>query len=172
MALVFKKVICVTWAIHNSKHSKVDKTGPLFWLLLRYLGTQLNQMTMWLPIMYWDLLNMLDIPPSPALVYFSAYAPGFTAINGFIVMAGNQPLRSSLYNFFGWARSRFSLISPIQGHKLPSISSDETQISVSVSASVSVSDSHSAILANTKQREKRESRENLRSSENLEVITN
>eukprot|EP00026_Physarum_polycephalum_P008131 Phypoly_transcript_08209.p1 GENE.Phypoly_transcript_08209~~Phypoly_transcript_08209.p1 ORF type:complete len:249 (+),score=23.49 Phypoly_transcript_08209:263-1009(+) len=114
MALVFKKVICVTWAIHNSKHSKVDKTGPLFWLLLRYLGTQLNQMTMWLPIMYWDLLNMLDIPPSPALVYFSAYAPGFTAINGFIVMAGNQPLRSSLYNFFGWARSRFSLISPIQ----------------------------------------------------------
>eukprot|EP00026_Physarum_polycephalum_P006857 Phypoly_transcript_06910.p1 GENE.Phypoly_transcript_06910~~Phypoly_transcript_06910.p1 ORF type:complete len:197 (+),score=6.29 Phypoly_transcript_06910:495-1085(+) len=85
MALVFKKVMGVTWAVHDIKHSKVSNTGPLFWLLLRYIGTQLNGLIVWFPIIYWDLLNMLDIPPSDALVYVSSMKFSENIISGFFM---------------------------------------------------------------------------------------
>eukprot|EP00026_Physarum_polycephalum_P004331 Phypoly_transcript_04349.p1 GENE.Phypoly_transcript_04349~~Phypoly_transcript_04349.p1 ORF type:complete len:336 (+),score=29.77 Phypoly_transcript_04349:1171-2178(+) len=110
MVLVLKVVIEVSLAVKNNL-GNISSTRAILWLsCARFFGAQLNEFTVWLPIMYWDILNMKGIPASNGLIIFSAISPGFMAFNGIIVMAGNKQLRLSCLKAYIYMRARFGML--------------------------------------------------------------
>eukprot|EP00026_Physarum_polycephalum_P021969 Phypoly_transcript_25648.p2 GENE.Phypoly_transcript_25648~~Phypoly_transcript_25648.p2 ORF type:complete len:106 (+),score=8.35 Phypoly_transcript_25648:116-433(+) len=69
-------------------------------MCMRCLGAQFNQVIVWFPITVAEMMALWDVQTPLGLQYFCNVAPIFLSINGFIVLAGNKPLKTWLYGIF------------------------------------------------------------------------
>jgi len=95
MIKVIYVVYTVTRAVKDATSSPPAEHAIL-WICIRFLGAQCGQIIVWFPTTLWDLLYMEAFEPSLSLIVLTAFAPGFLAINGVIIVVGNKSLWDSL----------------------------------------------------------------------------
>eukprot|EP00026_Physarum_polycephalum_P017125 Phypoly_transcript_18232.p1 GENE.Phypoly_transcript_18232~~Phypoly_transcript_18232.p1 ORF type:complete len:141 (+),score=10.97 Phypoly_transcript_18232:268-690(+) len=120
MIPVFKVVYTVTKDVRHSVPGKKSHRGIL-WLCARFIGAQCNQVVIWVPATVWQLYTLFDKIPPYALTVIIAISFGFPALNGFIVLAGNTPLKKSIFGYFArlhsWCDSKLLYKSQKKSHK-------------------------------------------------------
>jgi len=97
---VFRVVKKVTGAVQHNSSNVSNMSNALFWLTMRCLGAQFNQVVTWFPQVIIELIGLWDGQASQSLLIFSAITPCFLFTNGFIVLAGNKPLKTYLASLF------------------------------------------------------------------------
>eukprot|EP00026_Physarum_polycephalum_P013680 Phypoly_transcript_14106.p1 GENE.Phypoly_transcript_14106~~Phypoly_transcript_14106.p1 ORF type:complete len:318 (+),score=17.87 Phypoly_transcript_14106:40-954(+) len=98
---VFKVVNSITHAIESHATNGINKAAKVrFWLRVRCFGGMVNQVVIWTPATITQLMSAWNKSVGDDLVIFSVIAPVFLSINGFIVLAGNKPLRTALSCIF------------------------------------------------------------------------
>eukprot|EP00026_Physarum_polycephalum_P008490 Phypoly_transcript_08578.p1 GENE.Phypoly_transcript_08578~~Phypoly_transcript_08578.p1 ORF type:complete len:286 (+),score=3.24 Phypoly_transcript_08578:632-1489(+) len=97
---VFGVVCTILSAVECNTSSKLRKSNTLFWLFLRCVGAQANQILVWAPTTVKELTVLWGGQPGTALNFICAVTPAFLSLNGFIVMAGNEPLRTLIASPF------------------------------------------------------------------------
>eukprot|EP00026_Physarum_polycephalum_P012231 Phypoly_transcript_12518.p1 GENE.Phypoly_transcript_12518~~Phypoly_transcript_12518.p1 ORF type:complete len:260 (+),score=12.46 Phypoly_transcript_12518:152-931(+) len=96
---VFKVVYEVTRSVRNSVSERSHQNGGRLWLCARFIGAQCNQVAIWFPGNVWQIMVLRGVSPSWALTVFIASSWIFPSLNGFIVLAGNTPLKHSMRHF-------------------------------------------------------------------------
>eukprot|EP00026_Physarum_polycephalum_P012959 Phypoly_transcript_13312.p1 GENE.Phypoly_transcript_13312~~Phypoly_transcript_13312.p1 ORF type:complete len:312 (-),score=8.39 Phypoly_transcript_13312:28-963(-) len=92
------QVFRVVYNVSNSVKTNSSKCGTmsnaLFWLSMRCIGAQVHQIIVWFPTVLIEAIPLWNGVPSPSLIMLSGITPCCLFINGFIVLAGNKPLRT------------------------------------------------------------------------------
>eukprot|EP00026_Physarum_polycephalum_P009256 Phypoly_transcript_09372.p1 GENE.Phypoly_transcript_09372~~Phypoly_transcript_09372.p1 ORF type:complete len:166 (+),score=10.68 Phypoly_transcript_09372:608-1105(+) len=95
---VIKEIRCAVQHTHSS-----TKSNGCFWLYVRCIGAQINLIIVWCPSLVRELLIIWRKESPPSLVAMCGVSTIFLSINGFIVLAGNKPLK----NFLASLRAKF-----------------------------------------------------------------
>eukprot|EP00026_Physarum_polycephalum_P012500 Phypoly_transcript_12818.p1 GENE.Phypoly_transcript_12818~~Phypoly_transcript_12818.p1 ORF type:complete len:254 (+),score=14.61 Phypoly_transcript_12818:127-888(+) len=103
---VFRVIYKITYAVQNSSSNAANMSNALFWLSVRCVGAQVNNFASWTPFMLVALINLVEGEPWPSLLMVAALTPCFLFVNGFIVLAGNQPLKKYVFSFFERSKDR------------------------------------------------------------------
>jgi len=103
---VFKVVYSITQSVHSNVANRTGRNIGILWLCARFIGAQCNQIPIWFPSTIWQFMVMNGRVPGRALNTLIAMAWVFPSLNGFIVLAGNKPLRTSLFKWYTYMHSR------------------------------------------------------------------
>eukprot|EP00026_Physarum_polycephalum_P014059 Phypoly_transcript_14529.p1 GENE.Phypoly_transcript_14529~~Phypoly_transcript_14529.p1 ORF type:complete len:218 (+),score=6.73 Phypoly_transcript_14529:333-986(+) len=97
---VFKVVNIITGAVQRNSINNVSKYSGYFWLFARCVGAQISQLIVWLPTTIKEFIGLWGVQLAPNFAAICGVALVFLSLNGFIVLAGNKPLRSFLDSLF------------------------------------------------------------------------
>eukprot|EP00026_Physarum_polycephalum_P012218 Phypoly_transcript_12503.p1 GENE.Phypoly_transcript_12503~~Phypoly_transcript_12503.p1 ORF type:complete len:328 (+),score=11.67 Phypoly_transcript_12503:70-984(+) len=91
---VFRVIYKITYAVQSNCSNASNMSNAFVWLSVRCIGAQFNNFAAWTPFMLVACINLLNGEPWPILMKVSALTPCFLFVNGFIVIAGNKPLKT------------------------------------------------------------------------------